>query len=100
MISFPFLNDLKNTPKTGWPAVVKKHGLLPRDLEIMAGLIKEGKLEDEWFNQLYIVCTGCGLSKAHLIFEKYGIIEECREALNEKLYKKWVDETNRGKFNN
>jgi len=73
MITFPLLNDLKNTPKTEWPSVVKNHKLTHADLQKACEIIKAGKLEDEWFNMLYIECKGCGLLQSDKVFDKYGI---------------------------
>ena len=73
MITFPLLNDLKNTPKNEWHAIVKKHKLTPADIQKACEIIKAGKLEEEWFNLLYKECKGCGLLQADKVFDKYGI---------------------------
>jgi len=96
MISFPFLNDLKNSDKAGYPAIVKKHCLTPFDLEKVAGILKAGQLETEWFNMLYKECLTGGLYNAEKVLVKYGL----DEGLIERVYQRWTEETNRGKGNN
>lgn len=95
MITFHFLNDLKNAPKTEWPAIVKKHKLTPTDLQRACEIIKAGKLDEEWFNLLYKECLCAGLLNADKVFDKYEIINgrgllkfRLRDRLNEEENKK------------
>lgn len=71
-----------------------------RELETAGKIMREGKLEGEWFNQLYISCKCCGLNKSRLVFEKYGIPEDERDSLEERLYSRFYGECDRSKFNN
>jgi len=100
VLNFEFWNDLKNAEISQRPTIVKKHYLSIYELETAGKILREGKLEEEWFNQLYIACTGCGLRKSELVFEKYGIPNDERDALEEKFYQKFYDECDRCKFNN
>lgn len=100
MLSFSFFNDLKNAERAQYPAVVKKHCLTPADIGRVADILKNGSLESEWFNQLYITCKCCGLRKATAVFEKYEIPVDGWDSLEEKLYQRFTEECNRGKFNN
>lgn len=96
MLSFSFFNDLMNAQKPEYPAIVKKHCLTPYDLERVAGILKAGQLEEEWFNLLYKECLVCGLYNASKVLVRYGL----EEGLIERVYERWTDETNRGKGNN
>lgn len=100
VLSFEFWNDLKTAEKSKMPEIVKKHYLSMRELEIAGKIIREGRLEEEWFNQLYISCKCRGLNKSRLVFDKYGIPEVEMDSLEEKLYSRFYGECDRSKFNN
>jgi hypothetical protein len=95
VLDFDFWNDLKNSDKSKYPSVVKKHYLTPYDLERVSSILKSGKLENEWFNQLYIKCLGCGFSKAEILFEKYNIQEE---GLKQKIIQRWMENENKQQY--
>jgi len=97
VLDFTFFNDLRNAEKSEYLEVANKHKLSPHDRVKVAGILKEGKLEEEWFNQLYVMCKGCGLLRSNVILEKYQIKEDGIEG---RIFKRWEEEGNRGEGNN